>query len=312
MKKAKEKWIKKQCVSIENDLKNNNTKRAYQTVKELTNTKQRRVSVIQDKTGKCLTEEHEVLTRFTEYCSDLYNHESNGDTTILNGPYNTNGDTSPILREEVEVAVKYLKGGKSPGNDNIPAELIMNGGEAMISALTIICNKIWKTGEWPTPWTKSMIITLPKKGNLQICNNYRTINLISHPSKVMLKVLLNRLKPQAEEIIAEEQAGFRIGRSTIEQICNLRIICEKYLQHQQDLYHVFIDFKKAFDRVWHAALWTIMRQYNIGNNLIHVIQRLYERATSAVFINGNIGDWFHTTVGVRQGCIFPLHSSTSS
>ena len=99
-----------------------------------------------------------------------------------------------------------------------------------------------------------MIITLPKKGNLQICNNYRTISLISHPSKVMLKVLLNRLKPQAEEIIAEEQAGFIIGRSTIEQIFNLRIICEKYIQHQQDLYHVFIDFKKAFDRVWHAAL----------------------------------------------------------
>ena len=100
--------------------------------------------------------------------------------------------------------MKYLKGGKSPGDDNIPAELIKNGGEAMISALTIIYNNIWETGEWPTPWTKSMIITLPKKGNLQICNNYRTISLISHPSKVMLKVLLNRLKPQAEEIIAEE------------------------------------------------------------------------------------------------------------
>ena len=276
---------KNQCVSIENDLKNNNTKKAYQTVKVLTNTKQRRVSVIQDKTGKCLTEEHEVLTRFTEYCSDLNNHENNGDTMILNSPYDINDDKSPILREEVEAAVKYLKGGKSPGDDNIPAELIKNGGEAMISALTIICNNIWETGEWPTPWTKSMIITLPKKENLKICNNYRTISLISHPSKVMLKVLLNRLKPQAEEIIAEEQAGFRTGRSTTEQIFNLRIICEKYIQQQQDLYHVYIDFKKAFDRVWHAALRTIMRQYNIGNNLIHVLQRLYERATSAVFIN---------------------------
>ena len=135
----------------------------------------------------------------------------------------------------MEIAVKYLKGGKSPGDDNIPAELIKNGGEAMISTLTIICTKIWETGEWPTPWTKSMIITLPKKGNLQICNNYRTISLISHPSKVMLKVLLIRQKPQAEEIIAEEQAGFRTGRSTIEQIFNLRIICEKYHQHQQVL-----------------------------------------------------------------------------
>ena len=77
-----------------------------------------------------------------------------------------------------------------------------------------------------------MIITLPKKGNLQMCNNYRTISLISHPSKVMLKVLLNRLKPQAEEIIAEEQAGFGTGRSTTEHIFNLRMMCEKYVQTQ--------------------------------------------------------------------------------
>ena len=61
------------------------------------------------------------------------------------------------------------------------------------------------------PWTQLLIITLPKMGNLQLCQNYRTISLISHSSKVMLKVILNRLKPQAEEIIAEEQAGFRAG-----------------------------------------------------------------------------------------------------
>ena len=114
----------------------------------------------------------------------------------------------------------------------------------MIDVLTEICNRIWRTGEWPTPWTQSLIITLPKKGTLQLCQNYRTISLISHSSKVMLKVILNRLKPQAEEIIAEEQAGFRAGRSTTEQIFNLRILCEKYLQHQQNLYHVFIDLKK--------------------------------------------------------------------
>ena len=89
-----------------------------------------------------------------------------------------------------------------------------------------------------------MIITPHKKGNLKLCQNHRTISLISHSSKVMLRVILNRLKSQAEEIIAEEQAGFRAGRSTTEKIFNLRILCEKYLQHQQNLYHVFIGFKK--------------------------------------------------------------------
>ncbi|WP_295513735.1 reverse transcriptase domain-containing protein, partial [Thiolapillus sp.] len=108
----------------------------------------------------------------------------------------------------------------------------------------------------------------------------------------MLKFILNRLKPQAEKIIAEEQAGFRAGWSTTEQIFNLRILCEKYLQHQQDLYHVFIDFKKAFDRVWHAAFWATMKKYNISTYLIQVIKNLYNKATSAVLFNGIIGDWF--------------------
>ena len=89
-----------------------------------------------------------------------------------------------------------------------------------------------------------MIITLHKNDNLQLCQNYRTISLISHLSKVMQTVILNRLKFQAEEIIAEEQAGFRAGRSTTEQNFSPRILCEKYLLHQQNLYHVFIDFKQ--------------------------------------------------------------------
>ena len=119
----------------------------------------------------------------------------------------------------------------------------------------------------------------------------------------MLKITLNKLKPLAEKIITEEQAGFRAGSSTTEQSFNLRILCEKYLQHQQDLYHVFIEFKKAFDRVWHAGLWATMKKYNISTNLIQVIKNLYNKATSAVLFNSSIGDWFRTTVGVRQRCL---------
>ena len=81
---------------------------------------------------------------------------------------------------------------------------------------------------------------------------------------------------QAERIIAEEQAGFRAGRSTTEQIFNLRFCCEKYLQHQQVLCHVFVDFKKAFDIVWHAALWATMKKYNISTKLIQVTRHFYD------------------------------------
>ena len=84
---------------------------------------------------------------------------------------------------------------------------------------------------------------------------------------------------------------FRAGRSTTEQIINLSILCEKYLQHQQDLYHVFIDFKKAFDRVWHAALWATMKKY-ISTNLIQAIKNLYDKATNAVLFNSSVEHWF--------------------
>ena len=81
-----------------------------------------------------------------------------------------------------------------------------------------------------------------------------------------------RFNPQAEKIIAEEQPGFRALRSTTKQLFNLRILREKYLKHQQDLYHVFIDFKKAFDRIWQAVLWATMKKYNVSANHIRVIK----------------------------------------
>ena len=193
------------------------------------------ILVIYNKSGKRLTEEKVILSRWTEYCSELYNCESCGHNAVLDCSQPPGEDLQPILREEVEVAEASLKKGKSAGVDNKPAELVRAGGETMADVLTEICDRVWRTGEWPTPWTQSLIITLPKKGNLQLCQNYRIISLISHSSKVMLKVILNRLKPRAEEIIAEEQAGFRAGRSTTEQMFNLRILCEKYFQHQQNL-----------------------------------------------------------------------------
>ena len=82
----------------------------------------------------------------------------------------------------------------------------------------------------------------------------------------------------------------------MEQIFNLRLLWENYQEH-----HVFVDFEKAFDRVWHAALWATIKLYNIKGNLINVIEELYNKASSAVYLNNSIGDWFRTTVGVRQG-----------
>ena len=128
----------------------------------------------------------------------------------------------------------------------------------------------------------------------------------------MVKIILNRLEPQAEKIIVEEQAGVRAGRSITEQIFNLRILCEKYLQHQQDLYHVFIDFKKAFDRVWHAGLWATMKKYNINANLKRVIKNLSDKAINAVLFKNSVGDWFEQQLESNRDVYSHPPSSTYS
>ena len=138
MKKAKENWIGEQCSELEEILRKNNSKRAYQLVKDVTTVKQEKTTTVQARSGKCLTEEREILNQWTEYCSELYNHKANGDPSVLNCPKTDIEDDHPILRREVEASVQSLKKGKSAGVDNIPAELVQAGGEDVITALTTI------------------------------------------------------------------------------------------------------------------------------------------------------------------------------
>ena len=112
-------------------------------VKDLTTVKQGKATTLQDRSGKCLTEEREILNRWTEYCSELYNYKANGDQSVLNNPQTDTKDDHPILCREVEAAVHSLKQGKSAGLHNIPAELVQASGEDVITALTTICNKNW-------------------------------------------------------------------------------------------------------------------------------------------------------------------------
>ena len=174
--------------------------------------------------GNILTERTAILNRWTEYWSGLYNYELYLDTSLLQSNQTPTHGTESLVEE----AVPSLNAGKSPRVDNILSELLKNGGEATTTVLTAICQKILETKERLKEWTQSLVIPLPKKGNLNQCQNFRTIILISHPTKIMLRVILNRLKAKAEELLAEEQAGLRSGRSTGERILNSRVLTEKH------------------------------------------------------------------------------------
>ncbi|KAL8569366.1 hypothetical protein ACOMHN_014050 [Nucella lapillus] len=112
------------------------------------------------------------------------------------------------------------------------------------------------------------------------------------PQQSEAACIAEQIESEIRRDFAEEQAGFRPKRSTVKQIFSIRILIEKHLQHQHDLFYNFIDFKKAFDRVWHDGLWQVMRNYNIDSNIIDVIKALYDDSKSAVLQNNQIGECF--------------------
>ena len=145
-----------------------------------------------------------------------------------------------ILECEIKWALGSITRNKAIRGDGIPAELFQILKDDAVKVLHSICQHIWKTQQWPQDWKRSAFIPIPKKGNDKECSNYRTIALISHASKVMLKILQARLQQSVNRELPDVQAGFRKCRGTRDQIANIHFIIKKAREFQTNIYFCFI------------------------------------------------------------------------
>ena len=143
---------------------------------------------------------------------------------------------------------------KTSGRDGIPVELFQILKDDAVEVLHSICQQIWKTQQWLQDWKRSVFIPIPKKGKYKDCSNYHTIALVSHTSKVVLKILQARLQQYMNHELPDVQAGFKRGRGTRDQIANICWITEKARELQKSIYFCCIDYAKAFDCVDHNKL----------------------------------------------------------
>ena len=272
----------------------------FKKIRDVTGEFKPRVGGLKSKTGGNLCEEALVKERWREYTEDLYKRDAN-----ISEFYGANEyvEEASITKEEVRKAINSLSNGKSPGSDELPIELFKNLEEEAIEVLTAVCQQIWIKGVWPERWKESVYIPIPKKGDSRVCSNNRTIALISHASKVMLKVIQHRLEKHMEREMSIEQAGFRKGRGTRDQIANLRWIMERSREFQRPIYMCFIDYSKAFDCVDHPTLWNMMREMGIPAHMIQVIRSLYIGQKARVRTESGVTESFDIGKGVRQGCI---------
>ena len=179
---------------------------------------------------------------------------------------------------------------KASGGDRIPVELFQILKDHPFKVLHSICQQIWKTRQWPQDWKRSVFILNPKKGNAKGCSNYRTIALISHASKVMVKILQARLQQYMNRELPDVQAGFRKGRGTRDQIANIRWIIEKAREFQKSIYFCFVDYAKAFDCVDHNKLWKILKEVGIPDYLTYLLRNLYAGQEATVRIGHGTTD----------------------
>ena len=165
-----------------------------------------------------LTEAENIKKRWREYTEELYKkdlHDSDNHGGVI-----THLEPD-ILECEVKWALEIITINKAGGGDGIPVELFQILKDDAVKVLHSICQQIWKTQPWPRDWKRSVLIPIPKKGNAKECSIYRKIALISHASKVMLKILQARLQQYMNRELPDVQAGFRKGRGTRDQIANI-------------------------------------------------------------------------------------------
>ena len=196
-----------------------------------------------------------------------------------------------------------MQNDKAPGIDGITAEMWKADIELSVTELHNLLLKIWNSEIVPSDWKKSLISIIAKKGNLTICDNSRGVSLLPTASKLLGRILIDKLVTAVDEKLRPEQAGLRKGRATIEQIYILSNIIEQSVEWQASLYVNFVDFQKANDSLARERIWQILRRYGIPEKFVCIIRNWYNNSESAVIYEGSISDWFKVTTGVKEGCV---------
>ena len=205
--------------------------------------------------GRVVMEKEEVLSRWREYISELFADERLKRTNVI---YNDEGPK--IMTEEVKAAIGKMKNRKAVGDDGISVEMIKALGDFGVEKITDIANRIYDTGEVTNQMCKSTFIAIPKVQGTLECNKHRTISIMSQITKIILRVVLERIRNKIRPQISEEQFGFVRGKGTRDAIFVLRMVAEITIEVNKDIFLCFVDYEEAFDKVEHDSLIEILEK----------------------------------------------------
>uniref|UniRef100_A0A8D8UAM4 Craniofacial development protein 2 n=1 Tax=Cacopsylla melanoneura TaxID=428564 RepID=A0A8D8UAM4_9HEMI len=304
--KAREIWMEEQCEKIEELERYSKIEEMYRVVKNLTTKKAKTISKqgMRRKDGRVTSSEEENKEIWVEYIKELYDSEANErmDEMESQEECDQNRIGTEIEEWEVKKALKELKYNKALGCDNIPSEALKALGPCALARMTHIINRIYDTGTWPEDLLKTILLPLPKKPNATECKDYRTISFICHLTKTITRIMIKRIEKKVEENIGEDQFGFRKGKGTRDAMGCVRMLAERLMDVNRDMYVCFIDWEKAFDRVNWNILMKILKDIQINWKDRRLIRELYKGQKVVVRVENEETEEVIIGRGVRQGC----------
>jgi len=173
--------------------------------------------------------------------------------------------------QEGTVCIGHLKCRKAASESGILLELLLCGGSVIIDKLVELFDLVWRDGCVVGDWCNALIVQIPKKGNLTLCNNWRGISLLDMVGKVLGRIVQDRFRVAVENVLPDSQCGFRAGRGCIDMVFVARQLVEKAREHQSDLLVLFVDLKKAYDSMSCPALWRVLKKLGVPSTLVSII-----------------------------------------
>ena len=262
-----------------------------------------------DRDGKPLCGHDARLQRWREHFASLFAEESAADLGYIRREtpqrkVQAHLDAAPT-RAEYRAAVQGLNLRKAAGEDGVVAELLRSGGEAFHDLFYDLVTVTWERGEVPAAWRDATMVPLPKaKGDLRLCDSWRGISLLSVPGKILAKIVATRLSALAESILHESACGFRPARGTTDCVAVVRALLDHVAASEAGTLHcVFVDLRKAFDKVHRQGLWTTLERQGVPPKLLQVTRALHEGMQARVRVDGATSEPFPVRTGVRQGCL---------
>ena len=304
---VKEKWIRN--VIRDAELNNKDGKQKWQCIRKLqlayAGRKPIRSAKFYKQDGSMTETPEEVQKVWVEHFTKVLNVTSQYQQELVDEVPSLDEITTldvPPSQEELINAMTKLKQGKAGGKTGILPELLINGGPLLFNRLLQLMKDVWHTGDVVKDWKDAEIVPIPKKGDLRHCDNWRGISLLDVVGKLFGRILQDRLQVVAEKVLPESQCGFRKGRGCVDMIFVARQLIEKCREHEDSLFALFVDLRKAYDSVPRHALWQVVKKCGVPPNMLSLVQSFHEGLVAAVRCGSGTTDDICVTNGLRQGC----------